>query len=357
MALVAIIMGMLILSAIGITMTNFVSSNSSIVSDNLQSSQAFYVAEGGMQYVLMNQLNGDNNYADNVSPTAAPFGAPSINLSPGQFWIEYLNQAQTSVTVRVTARVGNATRAIQQSVVQGGSGFKDVTMAKGNLSINNSTGIVSGDVVLGGNYSIAPAVQVLGNITVDHNIQIPAIDYAPYLAMVTTTFNGNKTFSSNYSGNARVTGNATINAGITITGLLYVDGNVAFNGNNIVINGSLITKGNLGLDGRSGLQFISQTIDSSHHMPAILTKGNIGATNADNMELYGVVWTGGNLSLANADNLDYLGSFMTGGNVSYDNMKNIKMTFDPVYVTGVPGLPNLGASQTPSVVLSGWQSY
>ncbi len=358
MALVAVIMGMLILSAIGVTMTHFVSSNAASASDDLQSSQAFYVAEGGMQYVLMNQLNGDSDYSNNVSPTAAPFGAPSISLNPGQFWVEYLNETSTSMTARVTARVGNATRAVQQAVTLGGSGFKYVTMAKGNLSITNTTGTVSGDVVMSGNYSIAPTVTMLGNVTSNPNLTIPPLDMSVYRNMTTSTYTGTMTISGNYTGNTYITKNLNINAGSTINGVLYVHGNVAFNGNNIVVNGTIVTDGNLNCANRTGLQFISQPIDANHQMPAIVVDGNVGDfTNADNMKVRGLVWSTGNLSLNNTDNLDYVGSFMVDGNASFDTMTNFKLSFNSTYVTGVPGMTDLGGSNTASMVLSGWQSY
>lgn len=357
MLVVATILGMLFFGIMGTTLVNITANNLSSATEDLQGSQAFYVAEGGMQYVQMNKLNGDSNFADNIPPTDPPFGANAISLSPGQFWVEYMNVTPDTVTVKITSRVGTAVRVIEQNAAQGGSGVQYVTMADGNLSIDDSTGNVFGDVAVTGSYDIDPDVTVNGNIVSDPDLEIPTIDFPTYEAMCDSTHSGNLTISANYTGDLCVTGNVTISAGVTYTGLLYVGGNLAINANNVVFNGSTVVEGNIQGNGRTGLQFNAQPINPDEHMPAILTQGNLSFEDADNLTIYGVVWTDGNLSFDDSDNLTYTGSFMTDGNVTIDDVTGLTLTFDADVVAGIPGLSGGGGAVTGSLSLSGWKTY
>ncbi len=357
-ALFAVILGMLIFGALGMSMASLVTSGLEGGGEGLASAQAFDVAEGGMQVTLMSQLVGDTDFSDNVSPTGAPFGGTPTSLSPGQFWAEYLNQQTSSITVRVTARVGNAVRMVEQTVGQGGSGFQYVTMAEGNINMNSSTGNIFGDVGLTGTANIGPGVTVNGNIYEDPDLELPTLDMPTYWAMCDSTYNGNLTISANYTGDLCVNGNVRINANnVTFTGLLYATGNVQIDGNNVVFNGSLISGGNINGDGRTGLQFNAQMPEPDVHMPAIVGDGNIDFKNADGMQVTGVIWNTGNIDFTNTDNLVYTGSFMTDGNVIMNSALNMLLTFDADLLVGVPGLEGVGGEVTGSLSLSGWKTY
>lgn len=357
MFVIATILGMLLFGIMGTTMVHMTANNLSSATEDLQSSQAFYVAEGGVQYVEMSQFNGDTNFADNNPPTDPPFGANSISLSPGQFWVEYVNKTSSSVTVKVTAKVGTAVRVIEQNVGQSGTGFQYVTMAGGNINANSSTGNIYGDVGLKGNVNISSGVVVHGNIYQDPTIVLPTLDFNVYMNMCTTTNNGNMDINSNYTGNLCVIGDVTIGSNVTYTGLLYSTGKVTVNGNNVHINGSLLAEGNIKADNRSGLQFIADNSNPNQHMPAIAGKSLLELKNDDNMTIKGVMWNDGNLDYTNSDNLDYTGSFMAGQNVIMNSSNNLKITFDSEYLVGVPGLSGGGGAQSGSLSLSGWKTY
>lgn len=357
MAMIVVVLGMLIFGALGATFASFIAGDLAISTEGLQSAQAFYVAEGGMQYVQMNQLNGDNNFSDNTSPTDPPFGPSSINLSPGDFWIEYLNQQSDTVTVRVTARVGDSVRVIQQDVGQGGSGQQYVTLAGGNLNMNSSSGTLNGDVGITGVANLDEDVIVNGNITEDPTLELPTLDFDTYKNMCTSSYSGNKTISSNTTANLCVTGNVTIKANVTYTGLLYATGNVTINGNNVIINGSIVTERNMNGDNRTGLQFNAQTIDADTHMPAIASQGTFSLKNDDNMQINGVIWTSGTADLTNSDNLQYRGSFIVGGNMVINTASNVSITFDSDLTTGIPGLSGGPGDSAGSLSLSGWRTY
>src|SRR5262245_56644537 len=151
MAFIVVVLGMLLFGSLGLSLVSTTTSERVGQVDDVTAAQAFYVAEGGLQYLIMKQLSGDQNFSDNVSPTGAPFGGTPVSLGNGQFGVEYLSQATDSAQVRITARVGNAVRTIRQAVGQGRSGYQYVTMAGGNLNMNSSTGDIYGDVGIHGN--------------------------------------------------------------------------------------------------------------------------------------------------------------------------------------------------------------
>ncbi len=358
MIFVAALLGMLIVGAMGLTLANLTATNRASSQEDLQALQALYVAEGGMQYIIQDRFVSDSNFSDNISPTGAPFGGNPVNLSPGQFWVEYVTLSSSSATLRVTARVGNATRVVQQSVAQGGGGYQYVTVAGGNININTSTGDIYGDVGIQGQANVDEDVTVHGNMIEDPDIVIPTIDFSTYQAMTTSTHSGNKTINANFSGELYVTGNCTINANVTITGLLYCDGNVSINGNNVVVDGTLVAGGNVNGDNNSGLQFLAQTPDPQTHMPAILAGGNIDIKNSDNMQISGVIWSGGNTDMTNSDNLDYTGSYIVGGNLLLNTVNNIQLNFDADLLVGVPGLSPLDEGEdSGGLSLSGYQTH
>lgn len=357
MAMVAVVVGMMMFAAMGLTVASFVTTDLDRATEGMQAAQAFYVAEGGRQFVIMSDLNGDTDFSDNISPTDPPFGADSITLSPGEFWIEYVAQASDSATLRITARVGDAVRVINQSVGQGGTGEQYVTMSSGNINMNSSSGDIFGDVALGGNYSIDEDVTIHGNIIEDDDLVMPTFDFPTYEAMCDTTHSGNLTISANYTGDLCVTGNVRIDANVTFTGLLYSNGNVTINGNNVVFNGSLVAEGNINGDNRTGLQFTASTPSPDVHMPAIVGDGNVDFKDADGMQVTGVMWNSGNIDFTNTDNLDYTGAFMVGGNVVINSASSVTVTFDADLLAGVPGLEGAGGSESGSVSLSGWSTY
>lgn len=357
MVFIAALVALFFLGTLGVTMANLTASNLAGSEDDSSSSQALYVAQGGMQYIIQNQFNGDSNFSDNISPTGDPFGVNGIALSPGQFWVQYLNQQASSLTVRVTARVGDAVRVVQQNVALLGNGFQYVTVAGGNLNMNTSSGSIFGDVGISGQINVSDDVVVQGNLISDPTIVVPTIDFDTYEDMTTSTHEGNKTFNSNYAGDLHVTGNCTINANVTITGILYCDGNININGSNVIVNGTMVSGGHFNGDNQSGLQILAQPLSPDVHMPAILSQGEISLKNTDGIVTSGVMWSGGNIDMTNADNGRYTGSFIVEGNIIFNTALNLSLTFDADLLVGVPGLSSLNGGQQGSLSLSGYQTY
>ncbi len=358
MIFIAALLGMMVLGTMGLTLANLTATNLVSSQEDLQASQALYVAEGGLQYIIQDQFATDNDFSDNVSPTGAPFGGNPVNLSPGQFWVEYVNLLSTSVTLRVTSQVGNSTRVVQQSLALTPGGFAYVTMAGGNIVMNSSDGDLYGDVGVNGNVVIDDDVIQHGTVTDHASLTLPTMDFSAYSAMTTSTHSGNKTFNSNYSGNLLVTGNCTINANVVITGVLYCNGNINVNGNNVVVDGTLVSGGNFTGDNRSGLQVTGQSPDPNTHMPAIVAGGNIVMNNSDGAVISGLLWAGGNIVTDHADDLQVTGSYIAGGNIVSNHADDILLTFDADLLVGVPGLSALpGGDASSSLSLSDYQTH
>lgn len=353
-AFIAAVLGMLAFGTLGLTLASLVSNRYLGSTEKLQSAQAFYVAEGGVQSILMSQFNGDSDFSDNISPTDPPFGATSISLAPGQFWVEYLNQQATSVDIRVTARVGQAVREVRVSVGQGGTGIQTATMSDGNLSIINSSGNIFGDVVLSGNYTIEPGVTVNGNITQDGSLEIPPIDFNTYESMTTSTHYGSLAISSNYTGDLHVTGSVVFYGDVTYNGLLYVDGSIAFQGSSTVINGTVVAEGNIAIQNSGNIQVISQP-NPLGHMPAILAGGNLDIQITNNVDIQGAIWANENIEVQNIDDFDLTGAFLTGGNMAMSNIPDLNITFDSDLVAQIPGMT--GGSGSMGLSLANWQTY
>lgn len=349
-AFFAMILALLLFGTMGIATVSLLVNRLAGSTDNLQGSQAFYVADGGMQYTVMNEFFGDTDYSDNIVPTDPPFGANSISLSPGEFWVEYLNQGSESVDVKITGRVGNTVRSITQTLT---GSYRYISMTEGNLNAQNSTGTLNGDLGLEGNINMDADIAVNGGVVQTSNVDIPTIDLQVYDNMTTATHSGTKVFSSDYAGNLHVTGNVIFQSNVTYTGVLYVEGNVNIIGDDVTINGTLVAEGNINST-RDNLQFISQSIDDDEHMPAIVGLGGINFANTDDLSIYGLVWNNGNIDFSSSTDLDFEGSIVSGGNLLLNHATNMSLTFNTELVTGVPGLQDLSQIVT-SVSLSNWK--
>ena len=361
MAFITAILGMMLFGAMGLSLVSIVSDNLSGSTDDLQTTQAFYVADGGLQYVIM-QLSGDSDFR-NLPTGVPPFDGTPVSLSPGQFWLEYCNQSQNGIDLRVTGKVGNSVRVVRQTADRSGSGYKDGTMMGGNfiISASTSTGDIYGDAGISGNVNIGPGVVVHGNLSQDPTLVPPSVDFNTYKNMCTTTLNGNQTFSTNQSGNICVTGDVTFNANVTYTGLLYTTGNVKFNGDNVTVNGTIVAEGSV--DGSSGsgldhLTFNATPSAGGTYMPAILNNGpTFTFMKAQNMTVHGVLWNPHSpMNLKSMDNFNITGSFIAGGNVDLSSSTHMKITFDWDYLVGIPGLSG-GNHQLSSLGTNTWKAY
>lgn len=350
-AFFAVILAMLIFGGLGITTVSLLSNERTAFTDNLQGTQTFYVAEGGMHHTIMSEFFRDGDFSDNLSPTDPPFGANSISLNPGEFWVEYSNQTPSSVDVKVTGRADNTVRVITQTLT---NNYQYVTLAGRNITAQTSSGNFSGDIGLQGNMNMDQAIVVNGGVIQSPNLNLPTMDLQVYKDMTTETFLGTKVFSADYTGNLHVVGDVNFVASMTYNGLLYVDGTVNIVTDNLTFNGTLVVEGDINAPPRDSLTFIAQPIDATSHMPAIVCLGDVSFNSTTNLNIYGLVWTTGDINFGDSINLNHDGSLIASNDVLFNNATNLSLTFNTQLITGIPGLLNL--SQTVKTIsLSNWK--
>lgn len=359
MIFIGTLMAMLFFSAMAASMNYLTATTTAGSIDDSQATQALYVADGGMQYIQMSQLNNDMNFSDNVSPTEDPFGGTSITLGAGQFWVEYLNKTASTMTVRVTSRVGNAVKVISQNVTRANNPNEFAVMAGGNFNSNSSTGVINGNIALTGNANIDTDIVHNGTVTSSPTMTMPQLDFNLYKAMCASTYVGNLVISANYTGNLCVTGTVLIRDNVTYTGLLYATGNVTISGNNVTINGSIFSEGNFRADHNAGLSIRTSTSNPTQMMPAIASKGNLSIVGSDNMIVEGYAWTEGNLDFGNSDHYRVRGALVAGGdfngNIIMNSTEDLSLTFDATYMTGMVGYTPGGIPSGPlTISLASW---
>ncbi len=359
MIFIGTLLAMLFFSAMASSMNYMTATTTAGAIDESQASQALYVADGGLQYIQMSQLNNDMNFSDNVSPTGVPYGGTPVTLGSGQFWAEYLNKTASSMTVRVTARVGNAVKVISQNVTRASSPNEFAVMAGGNFNSNSSTGVINGNIAITGNANIDSDVTVNGTISSSPTMTMPQLDFNVYKAMCSSTYVGNLIINANYTGNRCVTGTVVIRDNVTYTGLLYATGNVTIMGNNVTINGSIFSESNFRADHNTGLSIRANTSNPSQMMPAIASKGNLSIVGSDGMIVEGYAWTEGNLDFGNSDHYRVRGALVAGGdfngNIIMNSTEDLSLTFDASYMTGMVGYTPGGLPTGPlTISLASW---
>lgn len=360
----AVTFAMLGFGVLGLTMAAMVSTHLASAVDRVQSQQAFYVAEGGLHYTAMSQFATDTNFSDNVSPSDPPFGANSIALNPGEFWVEYLNQQTSSVDVRITARVGSAVRELTATLGQGngpgggGAGAGGTITVDGNLSLTNSTGTVNGDIILEGSQNIHSGVTVNGSI-MQQEVIIPPIDFPIYQNLTTSTYVGNLTIDENFSGSLYVDGTVRIKRSVTVTGLIYATGNLDLDGGDTLVNGTLVSEGNVSLGNDVNIEINALESNPGEYLPAIVAGGNIHIL-TDNTVINGAIWAGGDASTSqfnNITNFTLNGALVVTGNASIANVTNLSLNFDATYAQAVPIQSGTGGGGGSGIELANWRVY
>jgi len=234
-SILSVIFCLMAFSALGLTMAPMVSvSSRGSVSSN-QGQEAFFVANGGVQYILQNSFADDPNYSDNVSPTGAPFGGTPITLGTGEFWVEYSNLTPISADVTVTGRVGNSVRKVKQSVTAITILMEIGLQADGNVYLEGD-GHITGDVEYTGTLDD-------GHYTINGDTNSgsgpPAVDLASLISQTTSFHSGNFTINGNYTGNLHVTGKLTIEGNGTITGVIVADNDVHIEAGDLTVLGTI----------------------------------------------------------------------------------------------------------------------
>lgn len=353
-AFFGLVIAMLLFTTMGIATIAVTADDAGSFSGNLNGAKSFYVADAGVQYVTMTNLYDDTNFLDNSSPTDPPFGANSITLGDGEFWVEYLNKTLDTVEIRVTARVGNSVSVVQQKAV---SNYPYAFIAGNHVKMNNSAGNIYGNLASTSFFEMDPDVIVTGSIRSDSNFVIPQMSYDPY-ALITFLENihfGDITISSDYEGNLYVFGDVYISGGVTITGVIYATDDIEIMGNNITINGTLVAQDHVEGNLHENLLFNAQPLGPNTPMPAIIAD-HVHLDSTQNISINGIVWGNAHIALSNTANVTAVGAFISNDHVHVDNAANINLTVNDDLLKGVPGLTGMGGILSESMTVTSWQA-
>jgi len=259
-------------SILGLTMAPMVgvSSRGSVGSN--QGQEAFFVANGGMQYILQNSFAGDSDFSDNTSPTGAPFGGTSITLGTGQFWVEYSNLTATSADIAVTGQAGNSVRKITQSVTAASTPPSATVQVNGSLDLTGD-GQVDGDIEYSG--SLNNNLYTINGDTNSGGSSPPAVDLTSLISQTTSVYSGDLTINGDYTGNVHVTGDLFIEGSGTITGVIVSENNVEINAGNVTMLGTLAAKNNIILKYMSDSTFEAQMGPGGVMNPVLIAQGDV----------------------------------------------------------------------------------
>lgn len=334
-AIISVVFAMVAFLVIGLTVAHQLSVHSRATVENYQSQQAFYVAEGGLQFIIQSEFKNDSDFSDNASPTTAPFGTPSIALSPGEFWAQYSDVTENSAKVTITAKVGNSVRKVQQTVTNSGTNQLPLNYAiysGGNLNIGGGVGIIDGNISAAGNINGSSDWSVSGTIVSDNPVTLPAVDLGTYSSLTNQTHTGDLTISGNYTGNIYVTGNVTLGAGAAVSGIIVSAGNIEIE-SGVTVDGTLAAGGDIDSIGDlTSFEAAWAVGPSSQPLPALIAAGNISISVASggNLVIDGYLFSGGNIHLIAKKNsfATITGFMISTGNTIENNQGTMTVIFD-----------------------------
>lgn len=347
--IVAAILIMVIASVAAVTVVSLLGTDLGSSLNYLYSQQAFFIAEGGLEYYAKQLQNQPSSW---VHPPAPPTNAA---LGKGTFSIATANAQAHSIDVTSTGRVSgmdgiSVVRVVREHLTRASGVFKYVVRSDSkNKGINfsgTSVGAVTGDLSSAGPIAGIPnlAFTLSGTKYPNAAMSFPAVDFSGYQAIADHVINTNFTFS----------------AFTTYTGIYYINGNVTFQ-SGARLNGTLIVP-NAGKDitlNSTVNVVIDPTADPLHpssNYPAIVSAGKISANTCVNLTVKRLIYTSKNsnpsITLQSNVNVFFTGSIISSGAVDATSNVNLFLTFDPNILSNPP--PYFSAGATQGVAASDW---
>lgn len=394
MSLVAVVIVMLIAAALALFIASSMSSGNISAVTDMQSEQAFYIAQAGMEWYL-EQLEND---ADWLTPPAV---LTNQTFGVGTFTVTYANQATNSIDITSTGKVtgwdGNSVQRVITQHVEKPVG-SDVTFSDFALFYGGGDGTIeseikkeqtiTGDIFMKGDLDIGKDCTITGNVSATGEITVgsgtdisgatteyasqtvtqPTLTTTYYDNLITTASgqpSGNRTFEAEtISGTVYVNGNVTIEDYINGSGVIVVTGSVDIKTNTdidnnitIISNGALLMKKD-GTVGKSVTFYSSSSIQLNTGIVlgngagtgegvVLLSPGDI--TLGNNTTITGFVF-GDDVTLGT--NLDLTGNLSGNRLVSVNHGGDITKNNTKVSYSSIQGF-NTGLSITLTTSL--WQ--
>ena len=286
---------------------------------DLESAQAFWLAEAGLQDVIQKLVN-DSDYRD--SPTTV-----TESLGQGTYSVT-VSKADTTYTLASTGSVGRISRKITENVAATSAIIERGIHADGaHLKFDDSSGTINGNVSCATSVLPNPlpaGMTINGTITQnpDQDKIFPTLDIAQYYTIADSLgqVDTRKTF-----------------ANATYTGVWYITQEAVI-GDNATIDGTIICESNIIFDGEAD----NITITPSNNYPALyagnsITSTDTGApssrTGLQNSTINGLIMSSGDIlfdymNQNTANTVTFNGTMLADGNIQIQDGSNFTINYD-----------------------------
>ncbi|UCG35289.1 MAG: hypothetical protein JSW17_00375 [Candidatus Omnitrophota bacterium] len=310
-AIIAAILILIILSALGIFAGAMLSTDIHSVTDSVRADEAFYLAEAGIPFYIANQLKHDSDWSDNTAEITKNFGG-------GQFSVTPLSSTSNSITLQSSGSIpvfgADIKRVIKYTMQATGPQYEPFFYAlyggggpqlgKGELIISSIGGDIDGDIYLKDNATIvsSPGLNLNGVLSeYEASADIPAIDWSYWLATADYIYTGKKYFSKT-----------------TLNGIYLVEGDVVLD--EVTVNGTVISTNDIICQG--GENFVV-TPEAGH--PGFIAEGDIQiiAGNQAHFTINGPIYGQDNIIISSGTNLTINGSMVFGARCTITSISSI----------------------------------
>ena len=288
---------------------------------DIASHQALWVAEAGLQQVMV-QLKNDPNFRSDPSSQSPVTG----NVGEGNYSVT-VSKNNSIYTLTSTGTVGISKRQISETVAVTSSALRAAIHSDAaSVDFSGSSGTVNGNVEAKVHVSNYGSMTINGTITEGIQQINPALDFNIYKTIAQS--------QSHYS-------TSTLNfSNGTYSGVYYTTKNITL-GNNVVINGSLFAEGKIDFANKAN----AITISPTNNYPALATKTSISTSATGGPSSIGLQRSTLN-GLIYADNnitLDYLknnviinGTLLADNNITIKNGSNFTINYTADIFSPIP---------------------
>ena len=346
-SLVAVVIVMLIASALALFIASSMSSGNISAVTDMQSEQAFYIASAGMEcYLELLQADSDWSTPPTVFTNQA-FGA-------GTFTTTYANQATSAIDVTSTGKVtgwdGNSVqRVITQHVTKtGGSGYPGgvpqaftygIHCFTNDVNFKKSSGTVNGNAASAGQIKNYDKMTINGTITENSIVSDPGpVTMASYQAIANVVQPGNYTFTAGTYGSS---GNPQI---------YYINGTATIN-SNVTIYGTVIATNDINISNKTNIHITSAT-----GYPAFIAGHDISVTTLlSNSTIDGLIYADHDLTLDHLSNVTMNTCILAGNSMSIQTGSDFTINYSSNIYTNPPPYFNGYSSGSATLTTSLWQ--
>ena len=299
-AIIAAVLIVIILAALGIFAAAMLSTDTHALNDSVHADKAFYLAEAGIPFYVVNQLKHDTDWSNNTTEITKSFGGGSFTVTP-------LSSTQNSITLQSTGSIpgtgSNIKRVIKYTMHSMGPQYEPFFYAlyggggpqlgRGELIISSVSGNIDGDIYLKDDATIvsSPNLSIDGVLNeYQSRADIPAIDWSYWNTIADHVYSGNKYFSKT-----------------TLNGIYIVDGDVVLD--QVIVNGTVISTRDIICQG--GTNFVV-TPQPGH--PGFIAEGDVQiiAGSQTHFTVNGPIYGQDNIIISSGTNLTINGSLVFG---------------------------------------------